>query len=71
MNTIHSGQRQPRPLTFDERRAAEAAFAGEPPSSTWSEAGQRVYDGLVAALLARADQSLSQCCEELLMSEVG
>ena len=50
---------QPRPLTFDERRAAEAAFAGEPPALYWSEAGRKVYEGLTAALLSRASQTLA------------
>ncbi len=45
--------RQPRHLTFDERRAAEAAFAGEPPSMEWSEAGFQVYQGLRAAVVGR------------------
>ena len=70
MNTMHSLQRQPRPLTFDEKRAAEAAFAGEAASSSWSEAGQRVYEGLVAALYDRAGESLSRDGEECLMSGV-
>jgi hypothetical protein len=51
--------RQPRPLTFDERRAAEAAFAGESPCSNWSEASWKFYEGLTAALLNRAGQSLA------------
>lgn len=46
-------QKQSRPLTFDERQAAEAAFAGQPPSAAWSEAGRRVYEGLVAVLSSR------------------
>ena len=50
--------RQARPLTFDERRAAEAAFAGEPPAMDWSEAGRKVYEGLTAALLSRGRQTL-------------
>lgn len=70
MAMIQLHHRRPRPLTFDERRAAEAAFAGEPPCAAWSEAGRKVYEGLVAALVGRADQSLSQSCEALLMSGV-
>jgi hypothetical protein len=62
--------RRPRSLTFDEKRAAEAAFAGEPPCSAWSEAGQRVYEGLIAALYAQAGESLSSQCEEWQMSRV-
>lgn len=70
MNTIHSILQQPRPLTFDEKRAAEAAFAGEAPSATWSEAGQRVYEGLVAALFERAGEALTHDCDAWLVSSV-
>lgn len=43
--------RAPRPLTHDERKAAEAAFHGHPCNPQWSESAKRVYDGLVRALL--------------------
>ena len=59
-----------RPLTFDEKQAAEAAFAGEPPCAAWSEAGRRVYEGLVAALVDRAGEGLSRGYGELLMRGV-
>jgi hypothetical protein len=39
----------PRILTHDERKAAEAAFAGCPFDSSWSEAARAVYDGILAA----------------------
>ena len=69
MESCHIVKR-PRPLTFDEQRAAEAAFAGEPVCADWSEAGRKVYEGLVTVLLNRADEgrSLSAmsevCCSE-------
>src|SRR5262245_25195639 len=47
-------QRLPRPLTFDERQAAEAAFSGKPFCATWSASAQRVYEGLIAALVTRS-----------------
>lgn len=40
----------PRILTHDERKAAEAAFAGRPCNPRWSEAAKRVYEGLTQAL---------------------
>ena len=39
-----------RVLTHDERKAAEAAFAGRPCNPQWSEAAKRVYEGLIQAL---------------------
>lgn len=42
---------RPRPLTFDEKHAAEAAFQGEAPNPAWSASAQRVYEGLVFTLV--------------------
>ncbi|MFO0774262.1 MAG: hypothetical protein U0172_06330 [Nitrospiraceae bacterium] len=42
--------RKPRPLTAQERLAAEAAFAGRPFDTTWSEAARAVYDGICRTL---------------------
>jgi hypothetical protein len=39
----------PRTLTHDERKAADAAFAGRPFDPAWSEAARTVYDGILAA----------------------
>jgi hypothetical protein len=43
----------PRPLTYDEQKAAEAAFLGLPFNADWTEAGQAVYVGIRAAIVAR------------------
>jgi len=40
----------PRPLSHDERHAAEAAFAGRPFNPTWSTRARVVYDGIVKTL---------------------
>jgi hypothetical protein len=39
----------PRILTHDERKAADAAFAGRPFDPAWSESARAVYDGILAA----------------------
>jgi hypothetical protein len=39
----------PRPLTLDQKKAAEAAFQGLPFDPNWSPAAKAVYDGIVAA----------------------
>lgn len=41
--------KQPRALTHDEKKAAEAAFSGRPFHETWSKSARVVYDGIVAA----------------------
>ena len=41
---------QPRPLTYDEKKAAEAAFLGQPFNPAWSTAATKVYGGIVAAM---------------------
>lgn len=40
----------PKALTHDEKKAADAAFAGRPFNEGWSAAARAVYDGIVKAL---------------------
>jgi hypothetical protein len=40
----------PRELTYDEKKAAEAAFAGRPFNPKWSDAARTVYEGILKAL---------------------
>ena len=40
----------PKALTHDEKKAADAAFAGHPFEESWSAAARAVYDGIVKAL---------------------
>ncbi len=39
-----------RPLTHDEKKAAEAAFRGIPFDPKWSEAARKVYLGIATAI---------------------
>lgn len=41
-------QKTPRLLTLDERKAADAAFAGRPFDASWSRSARTVYDGILA-----------------------
>jgi hypothetical protein len=49
----------PRMLTHDERKAAEAAFAGRPFNPAWSESAKKVYSGLLHALPTLPDEPIS------------
>jgi hypothetical protein len=40
----------PKGLTHDEKKAADAAFAGRPFNEVWSASARAVYDGIVKAL---------------------
>lgn len=40
----------PKSLTYDEKKAAEAAFSGRPFNDAWSESARAVYDGIIKAL---------------------
>jgi hypothetical protein len=40
----------PRPLTYDEQRASEAAFLGLPAQPSWTQGAQRIYAQLTQAL---------------------
>ncbi|GJL65792.1 MAG: hypothetical protein NPIRA05_07630 [Nitrospirales bacterium] len=42
-----------RPLTHDEKKAAEAAFRGAPFNPKWSEAARKVYQGISGAVANR------------------
>ena len=42
--------RDRRSLTYDEKKAAEAAFRGSPIDPKWSEAARTVYLGLSSAI---------------------
>jgi hypothetical protein len=39
-----------RVLTYDEKKAAEAAFSGRAFNPEWSEAARKVYDGITSAM---------------------
>lgn len=39
-----------RDLTYDQKKAAEAAFQGEPFNPAWSAAAAVVYEGIVSAM---------------------
>ncbi|MCC6965048.1 MAG: hypothetical protein IT391_02025 [Nitrospira sp.] len=39
-----------RDLTYDQKKAAEAAFRGEPFNPAWSVAAAIVYEGIVSAM---------------------
>ena len=43
----------PRPLTYDEKKASEAAFRGAPFDPSWSESALKVYEGLRLAIARR------------------
>lgn len=49
----------PKALTHDEKKAADAAFAGRPFNEAWSAAARTVYDGIVKALPEREVASLT------------
>jgi len=43
-------QQDYRPLTYDEKKAADAAFTGSPFDPQWSAAARKVYVGLSMAI---------------------
>jgi hypothetical protein len=54
MDTTHNS----RVLTHDERKAAEAAFAGRPCNPLWSESAKKVYEGLIRARPPLSDEPI-------------
>ncbi|WP_447598696.1 hypothetical protein [Nitrospira sp. Nam80] len=47
----HPTVEKTRALTHDERKAAEAAFRGDPFNPAWSVAAAKVYAGIVTAMI--------------------
>lgn len=54
MDTTHTS----RTLSHDERKAADAAFAGRPFNPAWSDSARKVYDGLIQALPTLPDEQI-------------
>ena len=51
-------QRDNRPLTYDEKKAAEAAFKGLPFDPIWSDAALTVYLGISSVMENKPQKSL-------------
>ncbi len=49
-----------RPLTHDERKAAEAAFRGAPFDPKWSDAARKVYLGLSTAIANKRNEAFEE-----------
>lgn len=50
-------QQQNRPLTYDERKAAEAAFQGAPFDPQLSESARKVYLGISSAMATKRNEA--------------
>jgi len=50
---------EPKPLTYDEHKAAEAAFRGYPPNADWTDSAQGIYARLSAAIAKRRTTALN------------
>ncbi|MFO0774818.1 MAG: hypothetical protein U0172_09150 [Nitrospiraceae bacterium] len=57
----------PRPLTNDERKAAEAAFRSEPCNPEWSQSAREMYEGLAAFLALRSVDQHPQASEPAIL----
>lgn len=52
-----------KPLTYDEHKAAEAAFRGHPADPDWTDAAQLLYAKLRAAIAQRAGVTVSSSAD--------
>ncbi|HLA60633.1 MAG TPA: hypothetical protein VK626_00175 [Nitrospiraceae bacterium] len=50
---------EPKPLTYDEQKAAEAAFRGYPPTADWTDSAQEIYARLTAAIATQRTTELN------------
>jgi len=53
-----------RPLTHDEKKAAEAAFRGAPFNPKWSEAARKVYQGVSGAVANRPSEVIRELASQ-------
>jgi hypothetical protein len=53
-------QKENRPLTYDERKAAEAAFRGAPFDPQLSESARKVYLGISSAIANRRNEAFQE-----------
>jgi len=53
-------QHDNRPLTHDEKKAAEAAFHGSPFDPQWSEAARKVYLGLSVVIANKRHEAFQE-----------
>ncbi len=53
-------QEQSRPLTYDERKAAEAAFRGAPFDPQLSESARKVYLGISSAMANKRNEAFQE-----------
>lgn len=53
-------QQDNRPLTNDEKKAAEAAFKGAPFDPKWSEEARKVYLGLSSAMANKRNEAFQK-----------
>ena len=68
--TLTGAMTEPKPLTYDEHKAAEAAFRGYPPNVDWTDSAQKIYARLSAAIVKRKTTALNLAPERD-MEEVG
>jgi hypothetical protein len=58
--TLTRATTEPKPLTSDERKAAEAAFREYPPDADWTDSAQEIYARLFAVVAKRRTTALNQ-----------
>ena len=68
--TLTRAMTEPKPLTYDEQKAAEAAFRGYQPNADWTDSAQEIYARLSAAIAKRRTTALNLATKRDL-EEVG
>ena len=68
--TLAGAMTEPKPLTYDEHKAAEAAFRGDPPDADWTDSAQEIYARLTAAIATQRTTALNPTSKRDL-EEVG
>jgi hypothetical protein len=59
----------PKSLSYDEQKAAEAAFHGQPCNPKWSSSARAIYDGIMKAMSAGSSDAEGDSVQEAVLSE--
>ena len=60
----------PKPLTYDEHKAADDVFRGYPPTADWTDSAQEIYARLSATIATQRTTALNPTSKRDL-EEVG
>jgi hypothetical protein len=69
--TLTGAMTDPKPLTYDDQKAAKAAFYGYPPNADWKDSAQEIYARFCAEIAIQRTTALTPQSNGTLRKLVG